>query len=338
MVCIAAALVAAGAPGVHAAAFELKLHHSLPPASPAHRTMLLPWAARLAADSGGQLAVTVYPAMQLGGQAPQLIDQARDGVVDLVWTLTGSTPGRFARTEVFELPFLDADPETMNLALHDFLARHPAEFAEYRLIAAFVHAGQALHSRRPVRTLSDFDGLRVRIASRIGAWIFEALGAVPLGAPVSMVPEQLSRGIIDAALIPFEVVRSVHVDELTDYHVTLEQPGSDRFHTQVFVIVMNRASYERLPPALRAVIDRNAGEELARWLARLWVANEAPGIELAARSGEIIRLPAGISAALRAQVEGPVQQRWFDQVAVRGLDGPALLQEARELIEARRKR
>ena len=44
--------------------------------------------------------------MQLGGTPPQLYDQARDGVADIVWTLPGYTPGRFPRIEVFELPFV----------------------------------------------------------------------------------------------------------------------------------------------------------------------------------------------------------------------------------------
>lgn len=320
---------------VDAAEFELKLHHALPPSSPAHRSMLVPWAAKLEAESGGRLHLTVYPAMQLGGQAPQLIDQARDGVVDIVWTLAGSTPGRFPRTEVFELPFLNADPETMNLALHDFLRRHPEEFAEYHLIAAFVHAGQALHSRRPVRSLADFRGLKVRIPGRVGAWLIESLGGIPLGSPVSAVPELLSRGVVDAALIPFEVVRSLRVDELVDYHVTLDRPGSDRFHTQVFVIAMNLESYRRLPPDIRAVIDRNSGEAMARWLGQLWMQNEEPGLELAAASGHVIRLSPQVVAQMRSTVEEPVRQRWFRLVAERGLDGPALFQEAERLIGAR---
>ena len=298
--------------------------------------MLMPWADKLKTESRGRLNITVFPSMQLGGQAPQLIDQARDGVVDIVWTLAGSTPGRFPRTEVFELPFLNVDPVTMNLALRDFLDRHPEEFAEYKLIAAFVHAGQALHSRRPVRDLADLRGLRIRIPGRVGGWMVEAMGGIPLGSPVSAIPEQISRGIIDAALIPFEVVRSLHVDELVDYHVTLDREGSDRFHTQVFVIVMNLDSYRRLPADLRAVIDRNSGEAMARWLGKLWMANEAPGLELASKSGHLIRLSPPVVRAMRERVEGAVQQRWFKLMAERGLNGPALLREARMLIEARR--
>jgi TRAP-type C4-dicarboxylate transport system substrate-binding protein len=318
-----------------AADYRLKLHHTLPPIAPAHTRMLVPWAERVEAQSGGRLAIDVYPAGQLGGQMPQLLDQARDGVVDIVWAVTGATPGRFPRIEVFEMPFLNADPTIMNLALHDFVRAHPEEFAGYKLIAVFVHAGQALHSRLPVTAAADLEGMKIRIPSRVSGWMVEAMGAVPLGAPISRTPELLSKGVVDGAFLPFEVVPAVKVDELVDYHITLDAPRSDRFNTQVFVIVMNRSSYEALPTDLRAVIDANADEATARWLGQLWLDNEGPGYELAAASGEISRLPPAEVARLRDRVEGPVHERWFAVAARKGLDGPALLAEARQLIDAR---
>ncbi|MDJ0927358.1 MAG: TRAP transporter substrate-binding protein [Gammaproteobacteria bacterium] len=328
--CLLAAAPAGAAPD-----FRLKLHHTLPPVAPAHHAMLVPWARKVEADSGGRLAITVYPAGQLGGQAPQLMDQVRDGVVDIVWALTGATPGRFPRIEVFEMPFLNAHPVVVNLALYDFVRRYPEEFAEYKLIAIFVHAGQALHSRVPIRRTADLRGMKFRIPSRLSGWIVEAMGAVPLGAPVSKTPELLSKGIVDGAFLPFEVVPAVKVDELVDYHITLDNPRSDRFNTQVFVIAMNLKSYRALPPDLRAVIDRNAGEETARWLGELWVENERPGLESSAASGKLSRLPPDEVAKLRDLVEKPVQARWFELVARKGLDGPVLLAEAEELIQRR---
>ena len=57
----------------------------------------------------GASEIQRFPAMQLGGAPPQLIDQVIDGTVDIVWTLPGYTPNRFPRTEVFELPFMMAN-------------------------------------------------------------------------------------------------------------------------------------------------------------------------------------------------------------------------------------
>ena len=84
----------------------LRLHHFLPPAANVHKRLLEPWAKQIGAQSQGRLQIEIFPAMQLGGKPPQLYDQARNGVVDIVWTLPGNTPGRFPSTEVFELPFI----------------------------------------------------------------------------------------------------------------------------------------------------------------------------------------------------------------------------------------
>ena len=67
----------------------LKMHHFLGPLSNGHAKLLAPWAKQVEADSGGRIKIDIYPAMQLGGAPPQLYDQARDGVVDLVWHLLG---------------------------------------------------------------------------------------------------------------------------------------------------------------------------------------------------------------------------------------------------------
>ena len=84
----------------------LRLHQMLPPQATIPAKAIEPWAAKVQEESGGRLKVELYPAMQLGGAPPELFDQAKDGVVDVIWTVLGYTPGRFPKSEVFELPFM----------------------------------------------------------------------------------------------------------------------------------------------------------------------------------------------------------------------------------------
>lgn len=311
---------------------ELKLHHMMSAMAPAHRLMLLEWAERIAGASGGRLRVKVFPSMQLGGQAAGLIDQVRDGIVDIGWTLPGYSPGRFPSIEVFELPFVIARPAVMNRAMQEFLQRHPEDFAEVKVLNLFVHRGQVLHSRRPIHRADDLRGMKIRVPSRVGGWIVEALGATPLGSPVQNIPEMLSKGIVDAAYIPYEASHGLKVHELVDYHVTLGGLPSDRIQTQVFILAMNWAVYRGLEPDLRAVIDANSGIALCDWLGEKWDSFEDPGREAARASGSLIELPAAEIALLRDRVEQPVIERWATTVARRGIDGHALLDEARALL------
>jgi TRAP-type C4-dicarboxylate transport system substrate-binding protein len=94
----------------------LRVHHFLPAVAPVPANFITPWAEKIQSESQGRIAVEVYPAMQLGGAPPNLFDQAREGVADVVWTLPGYTPGRFRKAEVFDLPFIGADAEATSRA------------------------------------------------------------------------------------------------------------------------------------------------------------------------------------------------------------------------------
>jgi TRAP-type transport system periplasmic protein len=126
----------------------LKLHHFLGATTSTQKNFLEPWVQKVQAASGNRIKIDIYPAMQLGGTPPQLIDQVRDGVVDLAWTLPSYTAGRFPRTETFELPFVTGDAVTVNKALVEFYRSNLAdEYAPYRVLLLHAHKGQVLHMR-----------------------------------------------------------------------------------------------------------------------------------------------------------------------------------------------
>jgi TRAP-type C4-dicarboxylate transport system substrate-binding protein len=140
-----------------AAEVTLKMHHFLPPVSNGHAKFLAPWSRKVEAESGGRIKVQIFPSMQLGGAPPQLFDQARDGVADLVWTLPGNTPGRFPRLEVFELPFVASRRGIVNSrAVQEYAQAHAAEeFKEVHPVCVWAHDQGLIHSRREVRTMAD---------------------------------------------------------------------------------------------------------------------------------------------------------------------------------------
>src|SRR5215218_6306179 len=194
-----------------AAQVTLKLHHFLPPVSNGHARLLAPWAKKVEADSGGRIRIDIFPAMQLGGTPPQLYDQARDGVADIVWTLPGATPGRFPKVEVFELPFVAHKRAIVNCkAVQEFSEQHLRdEFQEVHPLCVWAHGEGLIHSRRPVRTMDDLQGMKLRFPSRLNGEALRALGAAPVGMPVPQIPEALTQGVIDGAVVPWEIVPSL---------------------------------------------------------------------------------------------------------------------------------
>ena len=313
--------------------FTLKLHHFLGPKAPAHTQMLEPWAKRVEADSGGRIGIEIYPSMSLGGAPPQLIRQVRDGVVDIVWTVNGYTPELFPRTEVFELPgIFVSDTVATNLAMREMFEKHLAEeYDGLHVIVLHVHAGQGIQTvDKLVRTPDDLKGLKIRIPTRTGAWVLEALGATPVGMPVPDLPQALATGVVDGALIPWEIIPALKIQDMTQYQI--EGPDHERFGTSTFQISMNQGTWESLPPDLQEVVSKNSGEAFAREVGEIWRDSEEGGIKIATDAGnELITLTEEEMAKFRAALE-PVVQRWIDEVTAKGVDGKALVEEARAAI------
>ncbi|MEI2387004.1 TRAP transporter substrate-binding protein [Breoghania sp. JC706] len=317
-----------------AAEVTLKLHHLLGPKAPAQTQMLEPWAKRVEDSSGGRIKIDIYPSMSLGGKPPQLVGQVRDGVVDIIWTVLGYTAGQFPRSEVFELPFIHTNNlVATNLAMREMLENGmlAEEFKNMHVIALHVHAGQAIHMvDTPVRKPEDLVGKKMRIPSRTGAWILEALGANPVGMPVPDLPQALSKKVVDGALIPFEIVRPLKIQELTKYQT--EGEGRIRFGTTTFVIAMNKAKYESLPDDLKKAIDDNSGVEFEKEIGRVWTQSEVGGEEALKEAGnEVIELDQDQIDAFRKKLE-PVVERWVADVEAKGIDGRTLVETARATI------
>ena len=330
-----AACVVAFAGGARAQEITLKVHHFLPPTTTGQVAVIQPWCDRIARESGGRLACRIYPMMQLGGTPPQLYDQAKDGIADVVWTLPGYTAGRFPASEAFELPFLMKSPEGASRALWTYARQNRLFETEYRdvnVLALWVNDAGYLHTTsRPVRTLADFKGMKLRAPTRLTTRLLSALGASPVAMPVTAVPDSLGKGVIDGALLPWEVIPAIKVEELVRFH-TETDPSSRAIYTNVFLLAMNRAAYERLPADLRRVIDAASGEELSAAAGRVWQNSRGPARKLATDRGNAIHVVPAAELANWERAAASVDDDWVKEVGARGLDGRSLLDSARGLL------
>jgi TRAP-type C4-dicarboxylate transport system substrate-binding protein len=332
---LAASVAMAGWLGASAAAFAqevtLRLHHFLPPAANVPTHVLDPWADAVEEESEGRIRIERHAAMSLGGTPPQLYDQAVEGVVDIVWTLPGNTPGRFPATEVFELPFMMTNAEATSRAYWDLFDRHMREdFSETHILGAWVHGPGKIHSREPVGSMEDLQGMTIRAPTRIINALLGELGATPVGMPIPQVPENLSRGVIDGAVVPWEVTTALRVPELVNNHT--EFGGEHALYTTTFVLAMNKDAYEAMPEDLREILDANSGEGFSAFAGRVQQEWDAPGREMAVENGNnIIQLSDEETERWREAAQ-PVIDNWIAEMNGRGLDGQALVDEARELI------
>lgn len=313
----------------------LKIAHPLPPPSTAHAKFLTPWTRKVEAECAGKVKFQIYPAMQLGGSPAQLYDQAKDGVADMIWTVLGYTPGRFPAIEVFELPFMTKTAHGSSRALWEYAQTNglfATELKDVRPIALHVHDEGFIHTvARPIRTLADFKGLKLRGPTRQTTKMLAALGATPVGMPVTQVGESLSKNVIDGAVLPWEIVPATKVHELTKFH-TETDPAARALYTATFIFAMNRASYDRLSPEVKRCIDNNSGVELSAWIGQVWDDSSAGARKLAVdRGNTFITVPAS-ELANWEKASASVYDEWSREVGAKGMNAAALLKSAKDLI------
>ncbi|WP_119166099.1 TRAP transporter substrate-binding protein [Algihabitans albus] len=328
---IAAALLF-GATAAQAQDVTLRLHQFLPPQATIPSKAIDPWIERVETESGGRIEIQHFPAMQLGGAPPSLFDQARDGVVDIVWTVLGYTPGRFNKTEAFELPFMVTTGEATSRAFHEYVTEAALdEFADVQPLVFHTHGPGLLHVKGDgVRAIEDMDGLKLRGPTRVITAVLDRLGATAIGMPVPAVPESLSKGVIDGAVIPWEVTVPLRVSELVETHTGFD--GDHGLYTATFAMVMNRDSYESLPDDLKAVIDANSGVEAAALFGSAMDAGDIVGRQRAEEAGNsIVMLDAAETDRWRTAAE-PIIDAWIADMNDSGADGTALVERARALI------
>lgn len=304
---------------------KLRMAHFLSPMAPAQKMLFEPWASRVEKDSGGRIKCEIYPAMQHGGKPPQLYDQVRTGVVDIVWTVPGYTPGRFPISAVFELPFVVGSSASATAqAIWAFYKLHlREEYKDVHPLLLHCHAPGLVHMKtKLVNRMEDLQGQKIRLPTKPVGDALKLMGAVPVGMPLPEAYEALSRGVADGVTVPWEVMKPQRLNELVKFHTVTG------LYTNVFLFAMNKPKYDSLPPDLKAVIDKNSGDNFIQEIGKAWDTAELPGLEQAKELGHTIVTLAPEEKARWKKTTQPVVDEWIASVP----NGKALHDEAVALI------
>jgi TRAP-type C4-dicarboxylate transport system substrate-binding protein len=232
---------------------------------------------------------------------------------------------------VFELPFLSGSAEASSRAFQEYVENNASdEFKDVKLIAVHTHGPGLFHSRDPIAKLEDLKGMKVRGGSRVINIMLEQLGATPVGLPVPGVGEALSKGVISATTIPWEVVPALKVQQIVRNHTGFT--GDKGLYTQTFAVAMNKASYDKLPADLKKIIDANSGIETAALFGRAMDEGDKVGLSLAQKAGnKIVTLDAAETARWQKAAAG-VRAAWLKEVSAKGIDGQKLVAAAEALV------
>lgn len=309
------------------AAVELKMSHFMPTKHVQHKVMAA-WAERMGTLTDGKLEVTIFPGGALG-KPPHQYDNAVKGITDIAFGLQSYTPGRFPLTSVMELPFLVPSGEVGARVLWRlYEKRLHREYQDTKVLWLFMHGpGQIFTTKKPVRTLEDLKGLKLRSPGPIMSDVIKALGAVPVTMPITQVYTGLERRTIDGVCGPWEIMPPFRLYEQCKYATEAD------IYSMTFFVVMNKGAYDELPADLKEALDANIGESMSIEAARAYDAGDAPARKMSVEKGmEVYVLPKAERGKWR-EMTAPVVEAWVEEMESKGLPGKEVRQESVELID-----
>ena len=321
---------------LHAAEYELLLHHFYVKNDVPQKQMLEPWAKEVEELTNGRVKIKIIPRMGRGGSPKDLINQASEGkIADLVWTVNTYSGNPFPSSEVFELPFVHTNNTVAtNLAMCEMLESDlKEEYDRKNLEVMFlhVHAGHAfMTKRKEVRKPEDLAGSRMRVPGRIHKWIAEELGAQTVNTTVRQIPQLVQRNAVQSVLITANIIKPLNLHQqimsMTEGH------DSTRFANAVLSVTMNKDKWNSMPPDIQRAFKKASDKEFLRRIGKVWEDYEKPGIKkLKDFNRKHIVLSKEETEAFKVKLE-PVVERWIKEVEAEGIDGRRLVKKARSLI------
>ena len=266
---------------------ELSLAHFLSADHALNEAMFMPLAQELSQLSGGRLTVKQYPAGALNSSAPAQYSMLLSGVADIALAVPAYTAALFPKTDLIAYPGVCKTAIACTEAMRRARSVLEPEY-EARVLAIWANDAPVLLTRdRPVRTLEDMRGLKIRVSTRSAIPFIEALGASAVMQPGTVVHQSLATGVIDGVAISPSGIVAFQLHEPASYLTTwLPLSGLP------FVLLMNQGVYDALSPQQQGWIDEVADDSLSLAGAAAWVRAGDEGLQMAVEAGvEIVDLP-----------------------------------------------
>ncbi len=270
------------------------------------RTVMKPFAETVQRETANAIVFDLFPNGALGrnpGQQPQML---LDGVADVAWVIPSYSPGRFPDTEVIELPGMFKDLREASLVTTALMA-HKAlnDYGDFYVIGLWGTAPYSIHTNFPVNSIADLKGKTIRASSKNESAALRAFGAVPVGMPVTEIPEAISRGTISGTTSHMSPFFDFGLDRVTNNHFFIG------LGVVPLAILMNKKKFDALPESARAVIERNAGASLTKtWIDSITSYNAANLEKLKSNPKNHVVFPSQEEIDKAQALLAPVREEW----------------------------
>lgn len=289
------------------------------------------WAQEVEKRTDGRVRITLFPGGTLTA-ANQCYDGVVNGISDIGMSCFAYTRGRFPVMEALDLPHGYSSGLVATRVADEFArTMQPEELKDVKVLYIHAHGPGLLHTQKPVRTLEELKGMKIR-STGLSAKVAEALGGVPVAMPQGATYEALQKGVVEGTFTPIETLKGWKQAEVIKYTTDCNSVG----YTTAMFVVMNKDKWNSLPQDIRDIMDGISRE----WVdihGKVWDSSDDEGREFTLERGnEILSLTDEESKRWVAAVQ-PVIDEYISGAEEKNLPGKQAVEEVQRLIGKNRK-
>ena len=289
------------------------------------------WAREIEKRTNGRVKINVYSGGTLA-KANETYNAVSGGIADIGMSCFAYTQGRFPIMEAVDLPLGYPDGKAATLAVNEFYnTMKPAELNDVKVLYLHAHGPGLLHTKKPVKTLADMKGLKVRSTGFSGK-VVSALGGTPIAMPQPDTYEALQKGVVDGTFAPMETLKGWKQGEVIKHTTNTRDIG----YTTGMYVVMNKQKWEKLPADIQQIFTAVSQE----WITvhgEAWDKADQDGLVFTRERGnEIIELGPQQDALWIAAVR-PVLDEYIAGMKTKNLPGEQAVAELQNLIKQYKK-
>jgi TRAP-type C4-dicarboxylate transport system substrate-binding protein len=295
--------------------------------SPQHHltaVVLQGWATEVEKATGGRVKLSMLP--KHPSAPPGTFDAVRDGLVDVSYVTASYTPSRHILPLMAELPGAGETALINSVAYSRIHWKHFDKVGEYKgvkLLGVFTHGPGQMFTKRPVASVNDVQGLKIRTGGGVAEAVAKALGASAFVKPAPESYELLKGGVADGVFFPMESIVSFKLDTVLEQATLF--PGG--MYSSAFGFFMNEDKWNKLPKQDQAAIEQVSGEHLALLAGQSWDEADKKGLEALKKSGvKIVNADPAFVAEVQKR-SAPIVDDWIKKASAKGVDAAKVLAE-----------
>jgi TRAP-type C4-dicarboxylate transport system substrate-binding protein len=288
----------------------------------------LPFAQELERKSNGRVKITFYPSEALG-KAKDHYNMAVTGIADLSMSILGYNPGRFPLAEVLELPIVWPSATIGSRVSWEIYEKYlKKEFSDVKLLAiATTDASHIMTCKKPVKSLADLNGLRLRTGSPRMVDMIRAWGGSPMNVPIFDTYDALQKGMLDGVFTNYSSLGDFKLQEQLNHYTDVGMGAA------VITGIMNLKAWNSLPPDIQKIVDELAGSRQSIRLGGIFDKSSKDALEAGVKRGGKVYTLSNADRAVIAAKNKPIIDAWIANLESKGLPGKKIYEDTIALVE-----